>query len=375
MISTKHADGRRFRRDSASRKRKASAGRLLLMSLILIAFPIVTPVLAADNTYTISLAPSTSAAAPGETWELHVKIHNDGWPATGTADVAAFQGTLDYDRSLAEYQTVSFPDGMMGDFNPDTGTILAYGEKQEFDESTEIAVLTFRSPEQSVGTESFAIRDLLLAKRDYTQLNPQAGEGATLTIGNADADGSESAAGDASGSGGSTGNRNPSASPAAQGDGAPSVDSAASGGSGSDAALSSGQGNSVDANGNAVSGSDENPDGIVASGGTENGASGDGTEGTNGSDSSSPQDAGRNVSDDSSADTGLRSDDGSGKNGTNPGDDSTGTEDDGTGSQNDEIQGTQSNSGSARRVAGIVALLAAVAAAAAGVMLYRKKKS
>lgn len=326
--------------------RLSVVGMLLLLLTI---FPV--SVSAAEEGFTMSLRPSAEVVNPGDTVQLAVQIHNDGWPDAGDAEVAAFQATLDYDRSLLEFQSVEIPEGTMGDFRPDSGIVLGYGEGHTFQENFDCAILTMKVSESASGEIPVALSHVVLGKQDATELTVSAAVPLTLYAG--------SAAGQPDGSGQSS----DSGSVSTAGRGAETGDSGYSGTAG-----------------NGASGTDQTSGDTRTGQSAQAGAEGGGADGADPAASGNPSDSSVGASGGSSADGSVSGETGSGGSGNG---ESTAANDGAKDStaENAEATGTDAGksaaeaSGSAVR-SGVVliSLLAALAAAGAGVYFYRKRR-
>ena len=188
------------------------AGMALL--LLLTWFSATAPVSAAEQGFTMSLRPSSVAVNPGDIIQLAVQVHNDGWPDAGEAEVAAFQAMLEYDHNALEFQSVDIPEGTMGDFRPDSGMVLGYGEGHVFQENYDCAVLTMKVSESAGGDIPVAMNHVVLGKQDATGLTVSAADPLILNVGGEDpavegdgnasgSSGSRAVSGTSSGSGGS----------------------------------------------------------------------------------------------------------------------------------------------------------------------------
>ena len=168
--------------------RQYPAGIILLrcgMVLLFLLLPFFVTVFAESDSYTMSLRASSETVAPGDTVQLAVQVHKDGWPQSGDAEVAAFQAKLEYDRASLEYVSVEIPEGTMGDFSPDSGFVLGYGEGHSFQESFDCAVLTMKVAEGVSGEISVSLTDPILARQDATELEVSPAGTLTLQVGGA----------------------------------------------------------------------------------------------------------------------------------------------------------------------------------------------
>ena len=238
--------------------------------LLLLLLTLPSTVFAEGDSYTMSLRTSSETVAPGDTVQLAVQVHNDGWPQSGEAEVAAFQVKLEYDHSSLEYVSVEIPEGTMGDFSPESSLVLGYGKGHPFQEYFDCAVLTMKVAEGVSGEIPLSLTDPILARQDATELKVSPSGPLTLKVGNT-ASGNSSSAQTGNGSVAGTGGSGEAASAATGNTGTGSVSSASSG-SRSDGTAGSGESASpsgTNAGSDAVS--PDNGSGESAADGTDQG--------------------------------------------------------------------------------------------------------
>ena len=205
-------------------RKRIRGGQWLLLAILLILQS--CPVMAADTGYTMCLIPSATEVAPGETIRMTLQVRNDGWPSSGDAEAAAFQVQLEYDRNSLEYEGVEVMEGTIGDFSPDSGMILGYGEGHSFQETLDCAVLTMKVTEGASGEISIGLKDPILGRQDATELKVSVAEPLILRIGKDDSgndDGAQAAqesgnagTGTVSGAGMSRGSQSSGRSPSSE---------------------------------------------------------------------------------------------------------------------------------------------------------------
>ena len=175
------------------------AAMVCVMIIMLLCAPVRA--LAEENTFTVSLVPSSDHVLPGETFQLYVVIGNDGWPDTGEVEVASFQAHLSYDKEKVSYQDMAVNQGTFAQFEEKTGLIAGFGDKQVFEKDLDFAVLTMKMADNAEGDVSFALDGLVMGKQDASELSGLLAPGITVVIGN----GGESASHYAGNGGGSLG--------------------------------------------------------------------------------------------------------------------------------------------------------------------------
>ena len=338
------------------------AGMLLLLLTV---FP--APVSASEEGFTMSLRPSSVAVNPGDTIQLAVQVHNNGWPDAGEAEVAAFQAMLEYNHDALEFQSVDIPEGTMGDFRPDSGMVLGYGEGHVFQENYDCAVLTMKVSESAGGDIPITLNQVILAKQDATELKAVSAGTLTLQVGGTDSGASSSAPADGSTAG--------AAATSGQSAGKGENESGNGSGSGSAASGSTAAGKSNAAVGSSAA---KSGPGSRKKSGTEQAAqegsnpagSGDAGRQTEGGSSAAPEenqnraDADASISGGNPSGEGISADSGSG-------------EGDGSGnmvSASDSGAAGSESGGSHMAVPVIAGILLAVILAAAGLWQYRKRK-
>ena len=123
---------RNISRKTEGKKRSAagSAIRLCLFMMVLVMLLLPVTAMAAENTYTVQLIPSSDHVLPGEAFQLYVVVKNDGWPKVKEAEVAALQANLSYDTEKAVFQRMDVNGGTIGQYDPESGLILGFGNKQ-----------------------------------------------------------------------------------------------------------------------------------------------------------------------------------------------------------------------------------------------------
>lgn len=318
--------------------------RFFITGTVLLLLMMSTPGLAsaAEQSFSMSLRPSAEVVNPGDTLTLAVQIHNNGWPDAGEAEVAAFQATLEYDRSVLEFQSVDIPEGTMGDFRPDSGIVLGYGEGHVFQETFDCAVLTMKVSESATGDIPIALNQVILGKQDATELKVSAAGPLVLKVGGSEAAGSGT---------GSQGNGE-----AAEAESGARGDLSGSGQSNSDQSATSGQTGTVQkAQDRALS---------KGNGSVEERAGGTSSEETaNGTTDESQDPAGKeNAAGNGSGS--LSADESVGSKGLDP-----------TVAGAAGQEAGDENEGNPWLIAEVLLALAVIAGVAAGIMIYRKRKS
>ena len=270
---------------------------LLLLALTSIAF-------AEGNSYTMSLRPSSESVASGDTIQLAVQVHNDGWPQSGDAEVAAFQAKLEYDRASLEYVSVEIPEGTMGDFSPDSGLVLGYGQGHRFQETLDCAVLTMKVADGVSGEIPVTLKDPVLGRQDATPLPVSPAGSLTLHVGDA-ASGETSSAQNGDGAVAGTEQSGQSAVSASGNNGAGSISSGQSG-SRSDSSYATGESNASSGKNSGNGASEKKSESGTKKPGTSTGTNAASSDNGNGESSADASDQGTSESagDTSSSETG-----------------------------------------------------------------------